>query len=56
MAAKKNVLSPDELRKLVRQAGAKRMVLSAPEFAPVVATGIARLDSCAVRYGGLEDD
>lgn len=49
-------INPDELRKLVRQAGAKRMVLSAPEFAPVAATGIARLDSCAVRYGGLEDD
>lgn len=49
-------INPDELRRLVREAGAKRMTLNEPGYAPVAATGIARLDGCSVRYGGLEDD
>ena len=49
-------VNPDELRKLVRMAGAKRMIMTAPAFAPIPETGIAKLGSCAVTYGGIEDD
>ena len=40
----------------VREAGAKRVVLEAPDFAAVSETQVAQLGTKAVTYGGLEDD
>lgn len=49
-------INPTELIAAVRQAGAKRVRLTAPADTVVSAVAIARCDSEAVSYGGLEDD
>lgn len=45
-----------ELIKRVRQAGAKRPTLTAPVNARVSSIQVAKLTSCSVTYGGMEDD
>ena len=49
-------LNPSELIRRVREAGAKRVELEAPEFARITETQVAQLGTKAVTYGGLEDD
>lgn len=51
-------INQTELIRRVREAGAKRVVVTAPEFAKVAETEVAQLakDGLAVTYGGLEDD
>ena len=49
-------LNPSELIRRVREAGAKRVVLEAPDFAAISETQVAQLGTKAVAYGGLEDD
>lgn len=45
---------PDKLIQLCREAGAKRIVVSSPEFVVVGPGSVARLQSQSVAYGGLE--
>ena len=49
-------INPTELIRRVREAGAKRVLLTSPVFATVQETEVARLGSKKVTYGGLEDD
>lgn len=49
-------INPDELVKLVKQAGAKRVVITAPTYTVVSATNIAHCGTITTTYGGLEDD
>ena len=51
-------INQTELIRRVREAGAKRVVVTAPEFTTVAATEVAQLakNGLAVTYGGLEDD
>ena len=49
-------LNPTELIRRVREAGAKRVVLEAPDFAVISETQVAQLGTKAVAYGGMEDD
>ena len=49
-------VNPTELIAAIRQAGAKRVKLTAPADTVVSAAQIARCDSETVRYGGMEDD
>lgn len=49
-------INPTELICRVREAGAKRVVLEAPEFESVNETQVAQLGTQNVTYGGLEDD
>lgn len=51
-------INQTELIRRVREAGAKRVVVTAPEFTTVAATEVAQLakNGMAVTYGGLEDD
>lgn len=46
---------PDRLIQLVREAGAKRLVIRSPDFQVVGAEGVARLGQMSISYGGLED-
>ena len=46
----------EDLIRRVREAGAKRVVLTAPDFASISETQVAQLGTKAVTYGGLEDD
>ena len=45
-----------ELIRRVQEAGAKRVVLEAPDFAVISETQVAQLGTKAVAYGGMEDD
>lgn len=49
-------LNPTELIRRVQEAGAKRVVLEAPDFAVISETQVAQLGTKAVAYGGMEDD
>ena len=50
-------VNPTELIRKVREAGAKRVELTAPTFTVVDGTKIPRLEGeAAIAYGGLEDD
>lgn len=49
-------LNPTELIRRVREAGAKRVELTAPDFEKVADTEVAQLGEKTVAYGGLEDD
>lgn len=49
-------INPSELIRQIREAGAKRVALTAPAFAQVADTEVAQLDKRSVTYGGLEDD
>ena len=51
-------INQTELIRRVREAGAKRVAVTAPEFTTVAATEVAQLakNGLAVTYGGLEDD
>lgn len=49
-------INPDVLTRIVIQAGAKRLQITAPVFAVVPAGSVASLELTSVTYGGLEDD
>jgi len=49
-------INPSELVRRIREAGAKRVDLTAPAFEKVADTEVAQLGENAVIYGGLEDD
>ena len=49
-------INPSELIRRVIDAGAKRVVVTAPTFTTVTATKVAQLGTKTVTYGGLEDD
>ena len=50
-------INPDELRRRMREAGAKRVEIVSPIFTRVADTSIAQLgERKEARYGGLEDD
>lgn len=49
-------VNPSELVRKIREAGAKRVVLTSPAFKQVADTEVAQLGTKAVAYGGLEDD
>lgn len=49
-------INPDELRKRIKAAGAKRVEITAPVFTVVGDEAVAQLSGKTVTYGGLEDD
>ena len=49
-------INPDELRRLIKTAGAKRIIITSPEFTVIPETSVAQLSEMTVEYGGLEDD
>lgn len=49
-------INPDELIRLLKEAGAKRVEITSPAFSAVEETEVAQLGESAVTYGGLEDD
>lgn len=49
-------INPSELVHRIKSAGAKRVELTSPVFATVNSQSVAKLNSMAVTYGGLEDD
>lgn len=49
-------LNPSELIRRVREAGAKRVEVTTPEFERVKENQVAQLGTRDVKYGGLEDD
>lgn len=49
-------INPSELIKRVVAAGAKRAVVTLPEFTVVPPTTVARVGKVSVTYGGVEDD
>ncbi len=49
-------INPDELRKRIKAAGAKRVEITAPAFTVVGDESVAQLSEKTVSYGGLEDD
>ncbi len=49
-------INPDELRKRIRSAGAKRAEIISPAFTVVGDEAVAQLVSKEADYGGLEDD
>lgn len=49
-------INPDELRKRIITAGAKRIELISPEYIDIPETSIARLNTSSIRYGGIEND
>lgn len=49
-------INPTELIRLVMAAGAKRLVVSAPDFLVVPEGAVASLVTESISYGGLEDD
>ena len=49
-------INPDELVKLVKEAGAKRVVVTSPVFTTIASGEVAKLTSQTVSYGGLEND
>lgn len=46
-------INPDQLRKLILDAGAYRAVLTAPEFTELSQTQVAKLNIKTITYGGL---
>lgn len=50
-------INPDQLRKMLISAGAKRVEIRAPDFRKIPQRSIALLEGdAAATYGGLEDD
>jgi len=49
-------INPAELVRRIREAGAKRPIITSPEFAIIGDTEVAQLGTLKVAYGGLEDD
>ena len=49
-------INPDELTRLVKAAGAKRVSMTAPVFTVVGDAAVAQCKTRSVSYGGLEDD
>lgn len=49
-------VNPDELIRMVKNAGAKRISVTAPVYNVVGAGASARLQSKTISYGGIEDD
>ncbi len=49
-------INPDELIKLVKEAGAKRVVVTSPVFTAISTDSVAKLTTQTVTYGGLEND
>lgn len=49
-------INPDELRKRIKAAGAKRIELASPAFTVVGDEAVAQCTGKVVTYGGLEDD
>ncbi len=49
-------INPSEVIRRVMEAGAKRIALLEPGFAPVGGDQVPKLTVCSVIYGGLEDD
>lgn len=49
-------INPDELLKRIKSAGAKRAVITSPNFTAVGDESVAQLKTKTVTYGGLEDD
>ncbi len=49
-------INPSELIRRVVNAGAKRAVVTLPEFTVVPPTTVARVENVSVTYGGVEDD
>jgi len=49
-------INPSELIRLIREAGAKRPIITSPQYTPIGDTEVAQLGALNVTYGGLEDD
>jgi len=49
-------INPDVIRQLFREAGAKRVPITAPEFTKLTSVQLAKLGTVNAIYGGLEDD
>lgn len=49
-------INPSELHRAIIDAGAKRCVISSPNFVQIGRTEVARIGTKTVVYGGLEDD
>lgn len=45
-------INPSELIRLIREAGAKRPIITSPEFTPIGDTEVAQLGNLKVAYGG----
>lgn len=49
-------INPDELKNRIKQAGAKRSVITDPVYAAIAETELPFADAITVTYGGLEDE
>lgn len=49
-------INPDYLVQLVKEAGAKRVVITSPSFTIIPVDSVAAINSQTVTYGGLEND
>lgn len=49
-------LNPDELRRLVLNAGAKRLTVTSPSFSVMADTAVSVAGNVNIVYGGIEDD
>ena len=49
-------VNPSELIRRMVEAGAKRAVVTKPDFTAVPPSTVARLGKVSVTYGGMEDD
>lgn len=49
-------INPDELIARIKEAGAKRAVVTSPSFQVVTDIQVPNLGTCNIAYGGLEDD
>ena len=50
-------INPDQLRKMILLAGAKRLEIREPQFSAITKSGIAmQAGEIRVLYGGIEDD
>ena len=49
-------INPSELIRRIREAGAKRPIITSPVYTAVGDTEVAQVGTVNVSYGGLEDD
>lgn len=49
-------INPSQLTKMVQEAGAKRLVITSPDFTAIPDTSIGRVEKVSITYGGIEDD
>ena len=49
-------INPDKLISMIKEAGAKRCVVTSPVFSIIPDTSVGKLSTKTVTYGGIEND